>query len=66
VSVSGLKFTVLNGISTSAVQPALVRRTFASQMPSHDFSICPPKSLPPVGLEMRPSPMAPEGLISKK
>ena len=66
VSVFGSKFTVLNGISISAVQPVAVRRTLASQMPSHDLFISPPKSSPPVGLVIRPSPIAPDGLISKK
>ena len=65
-SVSGSKFSVLNGISISAVQPMLVRRTRASQMPSHDLFISPPKSPPPVGSVIRPSPIAPDGLISKK
>ena len=66
----GEKFTVLNGISISAVQPMLVRRTRAIQMPSHDLFMPPPKPPqrppPPVGPVMRPSPMAPDGLISKK
>ena len=53
-SVSGSKFTVLNGISISAVQPVAVRRTRAIQMPSHDLFISPPKSPPPVGTGDQP------------
>jgi hypothetical protein len=69
VSVAGLKFMVLNGISTSALQPVAVRRTRASQIPSHDLFISPPKSPPPpppIGEVISPSPIAPDGLISKK
>jgi hypothetical protein len=35
-------------------------------MPSHDLFIWPPKPPPPVGLVIKPSPIAPDGLISKK
>lgn len=66
VSVSGSKLTVLKGISISALHPVAVRRTRASQMPSHDLFISPPNPPPPVGLVIKPSPIAPDGLISKK
>ena len=56
----GLKLIVRSGISISALHPISLRSTRAFQMPSHERFTC-----VPLPASTSPSPIAPDGLISK-
>ena len=67
VGFCGSKLNVRNGSSISAVHPSSVRRTRMFQIPSHrlfrKLKNPPAAPSPP---DISPSPIRPDGLISKK